>query len=216
MILYGSELSSPTNKVVYVLNYMKIPYEFHKINLAKGEHHQPEYLAINSYGKIPAISDNGFTLAESNAIIRYLANKYNANLYPHEIKEKALVDQWLDYASQHIMVPFSKIMFNTYFYKLGKAAIDSRSLDDGYTFLKRNLPAIESNLSQFKYIAGSSISLADFAMLASLDTAELSKVDLSIYPHLVTWRNKLMQQDFYLKCHTNYTETFDRIMPKLA
>ncbi|MCC2624428.1 MAG: uncharacterized protein K0R14_301 [Burkholderiales bacterium] len=213
--IYGFPLSSPTNKVLYVINYLDVPYEYHHINLALGDNHKPEYLKINPYAKIPAINDGDFNLAESNAITRYLASKYNSELYPQDIKKRAIIDQWLDYASQHIMIPFSKIMFNTYFYKLAKLAPDERSLQDGYTFLSKNLPIVEFKLSEYTYIAGNELSLADFAMLASMDTAELSKVDLSVYPCITAWRDKLKGQSFYLKCHNSYTESFHTIMQKI-
>ncbi|MBP9742091.1 MAG: glutathione S-transferase family protein [Burkholderiales bacterium] len=210
--LYGSPISSPTNKACYLLNYMEIPYKFHDLNLIKGEHHVPEYLEINPYGKIPALMDEDFSLAESNAILRYLAAKYESPLYPAELKARAVVDQWLDYASQHIMIPFSKIMFNTYFYKLFKAIPDNRSVEDGHHFLSKNLPVLETQLNKFAHVAGDELTLADFAMLSALDSAELSKVDLSSYPYITAWRNKLMQQPFYTKYHDSYTVTFNKLM----
>src|SRR5579864_3672714 len=100
--IYGSPLSSPTNKVRYVANFLKIPFEFHPMNLAGGDHQKPEYLKINPYGKIPAIDDEGFHLAESNAIVCYLADKAQSPIYPKDLKQRALVDQWIDYASFHV------------------------------------------------------------------------------------------------------------------
>jgi len=213
---YSFPLSSPGNKVSYIMNYLNIPYEYHHINLAFGEHHKPEYLKVNPYAKIPAIDDDGFKLAESNAIICYLASKYKSEIYPADIKKRAVINQWLDYASQHIMMSFARIMFNTYFYKMAKTTPDERSLQDGHNFLNKNLPVVEAELSRFKYIAGNDLTLADFSMLASMDTAELSKVDLSIYPHISAWRNKLMTQDFYLKCHTNYAESFHNTIAQIS
>lgn len=210
--IYGNPLSSPTNKVRYVVNYLGIPNNFHNINLGAGEQRNPEFLAINSFGRIPAINDDGFKLAESNAIIRYLADKQNSALYPKQLQKRALVDQWIDYASQHIAIPTGKIMFNTYFYKLLGLTRDERSLQDGYHFLERNLPAVEQQLTQQTYIAGSSITLADIAMLAALDVCELSNVDLTVYPYLNAWRTKLMKEPFYQQCHESYTIVFNKIM----
>jgi len=73
--LYGSSLSSPTNKVHYCCNYLGQAYELHEINLGVGEQKKPEYLKINPCGRVPAIDDDGFRLFESNAIIRYLSDK---------------------------------------------------------------------------------------------------------------------------------------------
>src|SRR5438105_644447 len=100
--LYGTALSYPTNKIRYLANYLKIPFEFHTVNLLEGEQQKPKFLAINAFGKVPAIDDNGFKLAESNAIMRYLAAKHASALYSNDLKQRAIIEQWLDFISLHI------------------------------------------------------------------------------------------------------------------
>lgn len=213
--IYGSPVSSPTNKVRYVANYLNIPYEFHRINLAAGEQKTPEFLAINPYGRIPAIDDDGFTLAESNAIIRYLANKVESDLYPRELQTRAKVDQWIDFASLHVMLSLSRIMFNTYFYKIAGTTKDERSLEEGRKFINTYLPMVEQQLNHSPFIAADALSLADITMIAALDTAELSQVDLSIYPRIVEWRKELTSETFYTQCHVNFDETFNRLLNRI-
>lgn len=202
--IYGTPVSSPTNKVRYTANYLDIPFEFHPINLAAGDQKKPEFLKLNSIGKVPAIDDDGFHLAESNAIIRYLANKSKSSLYPEDLQQRAIVDQWIDYSSQHVMLALGRIMFNTYFYKFAGAEKDERSIQDGRKFIGQCLPVLEQQLTQHKYIAGDVITLADLSLLAGLDASEMAHVDLSSYPHTSTWRKKLMEKSFYQKCHENY------------
>lgn len=211
MNLYGTPVSSNTNKVRYVVSYLGIDSKFININLGAGEHRNAEFLAINPFGRVPAIEDNGFTLAESDAIIRYLATKHNSTLYPTDIKERAKVDEWIDYASKHISIPMSKIMYNTYFYKKANTEIDERSLQDGHSFLNKNLPQVEKQLSSNPYITGNNITLADMTLLSALDPSELSKVDLSIYPNITKWRNKLMNEQFYQNIHQSYTDFFNKL-----
>jgi glutathione S-transferase len=212
--IYGSPLSSPTNKVRYVANYLHLDNEFHIINVSAGENSKPEFLKINPCGKIPAIDDDGFMLAESNAIIRYLADKQQSAIYPRDLQNRALVDQWMDYASQHIAIATSKIMYNMYYYKLFNIEKDERSLQDGVRFLGKYLPVVEHQLSDHEYIAGKLITLADFSLLAALDVCEMSKVDLSSYPHMSAWRKKLMGESFYQACHESYAATFNKIVAK--
>lgn len=212
LIIYGSPISSPTNKVRYVANYLKIPFDFKRINLAAGEQRQENYLKTNPYGRIPAIDDDGFTLAESNAIMRYLANKTHSELYPQELQKRAIVDQWIDYASQHVLLALSRVMFNTYFYKLARVEKDERSLQDGYKFINQYLPVIENQLKHHSFITGDSFTLADIALLAGLDVVELAEVDLSPYPHIVQWRKQLMSEKFYKDCHESYESAFNSIM----
>jgi glutathione S-transferase len=214
--IYGSPLSSPTNKVRYVVNYLDVPNEFHIINVGAGEHGKLEFLKINPFGKIPAIDDNGFMLAESNAIIRYLADKQQSVIYPRDLQQRALVDQWIDYASQHIALATSKIMLNTYFYKLFNIEKDERSLQDARHFLGKYIPVVEQQLSYHEYITGKLITLADFALLSALDVCEMSQVDLPSYSHISAWRKKLMSELFYQACHENYAATYNKIMAKAS
>ncbi|HVV68234.1 MAG TPA: glutathione S-transferase family protein [Gammaproteobacteria bacterium] len=213
--IYGTPLSTPTNKVRYVANYLGIPYEFHRVNLAAGDQRQPEFQRINPLGKVPAINDDGFTLGESNAIIRYLADKNQSTIYPKVLQERAIVDQWLDYVSQHITIAISKIMYNTYFYQLLNTEKDERSLQDGRHFLTQYLPVIEKQLSLHDNIINKKLTLVDFALVATLDVAELSHVDLTSFPHLKAWQKKMMSESFYTQCHESYTSSFNNIMENM-
>lgn len=215
LILYGTPLSSPANKIRFLLNYLGIPYEYKSVNLAAGEHKQADFLKINPYGKVPAIDDNGFKLAESNAILRYLADKHPSSLYPKNLEERAIVEQWLDFAANHISLATAKVMYNTYFYRLTGTAKDERSLQDGFSWLNAYLPMLEQQLTKQAYIAGNQLTIADFGLLAALDTVDLLKIDLSPYPRLNSWRQKLMAQSFYQDCHSNYTASFKQCVGTL-
>ncbi len=211
--LYGTPLSYPTNKIRYLANYLEIPFEFHIINLLEGEQQKPKFLAINAFGKVPAIDDNGFKLAESNAILRYLAAKYASPLYPNDLKQRAIVEQWMDFVSLHISSAISKISYNTFIYKFRNDTKDERSLQDGYKFLGMYLPNVETQLAQNTYLTGNSISIADLALLACLDPCDILDITLDKYPHLNKWRNKLMQEAFYTSCfEKSYAETFKKVI----
>ena len=212
--IYGSPFSSPTNKIIYTANYLKLPTTFHHIELSTGEHRQPAFLEINPLGKIPAIEDDGFSLGESNAIIRYLALKHASELYPNDLKTRSVIDQWMDYAAQHVAMATSKIMWNTYFYQFAKTARDERSFEDGHRFIGLYLPVIENQLQDNAFIAGTKMTLADIAMLVALDTCELCELDLSTFPHITAWRKKLMNEKFYTDCHESYTATFTESLKK--
>ena len=102
LTIYGMNLSGPALKVFYVANALGLEYEQKGINLGEGEGQKEDYLKMHPAGKIPVIDDDGFYLFESNAIIRYLAQKENSSLYPTDLKKRVVVDQWIDFASLHI------------------------------------------------------------------------------------------------------------------
>ena len=91
--IYGSDLSYPANKVRFVANALGLPFEYIRINLRTGEQKSEWFLKLSPAGKIPAIDDHGFCLFESNAIVRYLAEKVDSAIYPKDLKERATVNQ---------------------------------------------------------------------------------------------------------------------------
>jgi len=207
LIIYGSDLSGPANKVRMTANYLGLKYEYKKIDLRGGEQKKPEFLKINPAGKIPAIDDDGFLLFESGAIIKYLSDKNKSALYPHGLKERAAVDQWLDFITLHVGGAMQKITYNRVFAQRIGVAVDENSLKEGQAFLARFLPVVEEQLSKNPCIVGKQLTLADIALLTILDPAEVSGVDLSPYPQIMKWRNNLRAQDFYTACHKEYGES---------
>ena len=214
LTIYGSDLSGPANKVRYVANYIGAAYEYRQINLREGEQKQEWFLKINPVGKIPAMSDGDFNLFESGAIAKYLCDKAGSSLYPKDLKQRAIVDQWLDFSSMHIGVNMSKLTFNRVFAPRMNRPVSQESITDGENFLSQQLPCIEQQLNQHKFLCGLQITLADITLLSALDPAELSGIDLGKYPKITAWRNSLRSQDFYLKCHKEYGESLKQTVGK--
>src|SRR5476651_1090709 len=188
LTIYGSDLSGPAIKVRLTASFLGLNYKWQALNLREGEHKKEWFLKINPVGKIPAIDDEGFHLFESNAICRYLCDKQSSALYPKDVKKRATIDQWIDYASFHIGANFMPIVYNRVFAPLRGMPVNEKAITDGLEFLKQYFPIIENQLTQHKYIASNAISLADIILLAFLEPVELAKIDLSAYPKLTSWR----------------------------
>ncbi len=158
-------------------------------------------------GKVPVVDDDGFVLFESGAVIKYLANKKESDLYPKDLKRRALVDQWIDFSTLHIGNALNKVIFNRIFAPRTGRPVDEQSLKDGIMFLNRFLPIVEKQLSENVYLTGENFSLADITLLSALDPAEIVEIDISKYPAIVQWRNALKRKDFYTACHKEYGAT---------
>lgn len=203
MILYGIPLSSPCNKVRFLLHALDIAYEFQTVNPLSGEGQSPAHLQRHPAGKIPVLDDNGFLLFESNAILRYLANKGGA-YYPADVKARALVDQWLDFASLYIGDGVARVFYNRVLAPMLQREPNEAFITDGLTTLGRFLPIFDQQLSKQTFLAGPDLSIADFNLLALLDPAEVAQIDLAPYPALQKWRDGLRARDFYTRCHQSY------------
>ena len=206
LTIYGSDLSGPAIKVRLTASILGLEHKWQLVNLREGEQKQEWFLKINPAGKVPAIDDDGFNLFESNSICRYLCDKQSSALYPKDVKKRAVIDQWIDYASFHIGANFMPVVYNRLFAPLRGIPVNEKAITDGLEFLKQYLPVIEKQLTRHKYLASEEISLADIVLFALLEPAELAKFDLTVYPKLGAWRAELKKQSFYTRCYKEYGE----------
>jgi len=202
--IYGHFFSAPSNKIRLTASALGIDFEYTQLDLTKGEHKSADFLKINPVGKVPAIDDEGFCLFESDAIIRYLARKVASPLYPEDNQVRSQIDQWINFSYNHILLNVGKILFNTAFAPSMGMQPNHDSIKEGNKFLGQYLPLVEKQLTENTYLLSSEISLADIALLASLEPVEFIKYDISVYPHIAKWRKELMAQDFYQKIHKHY------------
>ena len=195
LTIYGSKMSGSCAKVEWTAKLLKIPHTFKELDTQK-DLQTPEYLARNPVGKIPAIDDDGFSMFESGAIIRYLCDKNNSEYYPKDLKKRALVDQWIDFCTHHVASGLGKIAHQKVFAPMRGSPVDQADLDRGYKEVDRFMPPVEAQLKKHKFLAGDKMTIADVVLLGTLFYADKSQVDLSKYPHLVNWRKVIMGMDF--------------------
>ena len=98
--VYGRANSINVRKVLWVLGEIGLPYDREDWGRGYRPTSDPIFQAINPFGVVPVIDDGGFRLRESNAIVRYLAEKHGrADLYPKELTARATVESWMDLAA---------------------------------------------------------------------------------------------------------------------
>ncbi|WP_448586423.1 glutathione S-transferase family protein [Thermaurantiacus sp.] len=169
------------HKVSVALEEMGLPYEVHAVDLLAGEQKSDAFLAINPNGRIPAIVDEGFALAESGAILVYLAEKSGLFL-PSDRRGRARVLQWLMFQMSAIgpMMGQANVFFR-YFPEKIKPAIDRFQGEVG-----RLLGVLDRQLAEQEYLAGD-YSIADIATWCWTRTASWSGVDPAPFVHLERW-----------------------------
>ena len=121
MKIYGDTNSGNCLKVKWVCDHLALPYDWIDVDTLKGETRTAEFLKLNSAGQVPAVElDDGRTLAQSNAIIRYLAR--GSRLIPSDAYAQAKMDEWL-FWEQYSHEPYIAVCRFQMFY-LGKPASD--------------------------------------------------------------------------------------------
>jgi glutathione S-transferase len=204
--IYHAPLSSASNRVRLCAEAIGLEHEDIAVDLGRGEQHSEAYLAINPFGKVPVIDDDGFYLFESNAIMKYLCRKHGSPLYPADTDGQALVDQWCDFAGSLLGPAYGRVIFNRLLAPARGARVDEASLADGLHFIGRYLPVVDAHLAANDYLASASMTIADIAVLATLDPSEACGVELSVYPALHKWREQLRAAPFYQAVHSYYGE----------
>jgi glutathione S-transferase len=197
MKLYGHPWSNAARRVQILCEECGIPYTYQTVDLMKGEQYQPEYLVINPNSKVPVMDDDGFVLWESQAIMRYLADKHKAHSwYPTEPKTRARVEQWLDWNQTRLGQEAGKVMFNTHF--AGDKRND-QAIEDAKKWLEKILPVLDGELAQHSYLGGEQPNLADIAVATNLSYLEMCQYDLNPYPAVTRWYERMKQRPSFAK-----------------
>jgi glutathione S-transferase len=167
--------------VELMLSLLQLPTELVFVDLAKGEHKQPEYLAINPMGQVPAIEDQGVVLADSNAILVYLAQKYgNGRWLPTDPFGAAKVQRWLSIAAGPIAFGVARARLITVFgapYNAEEVIANSHAL----------LKIIDQELSATPYLVGAEPTIADVSAYSYIAHAPEGNVSLDEYANIRAW-----------------------------
>ena len=155
---------SPFSWRVYLaLEHKRAEFSQRLISFDKNEHKTREFLAINPRHQVPAITDDGFALYESNAIVEYLEERFpdGPALFPGDRRARALVRQWVSETSSTVAVD-GEVLVREIFYKPEPAKRNRQAMGDARTALAVELERIEERLSS-EWLAGP-LSAADFTL----------------------------------------------------
>jgi len=179
-------------KACAVAKYLESPVEFVHVNLAKGEHKAPHYLAINPNGKIPALEDGDIKLWESNAIICHLARKANSDLWPIDPAKQIEVMKWLFWNSEHFTRHAGTLYFNYVIKpKFGIGAPDEKAAEEAIGFAKQFAAVLDRELEGRTFLLGDHLTVADFAVSVTLPQAETIRLPLDGFKNIARWMSQL-------------------------
>ena len=166
MRILGRVTSSNVRKVLWTADLIGIGYEHEDWGLPLRDPKVPEFLALNPNGTVPVIVDAGFVLWESSAIMRYLGQKGGRDLWPAEVRERALVDQWLTWQATELLP--SWLYAVTAFLAKNPDFKDPERIAQSVDKWSANMRMLEAQLSAGGgYVANGRLSLADLALALS-------------------------------------------------
>jgi glutathione S-transferase len=181
MKLYYHPLSGHAHRARLFLSLLGIPHELIEVDLLKRAHKSPEFLKLNPFGQVPVLEDGDVIVADSNAILVYLAKKAGrTDWLPEDATSAAAVQRWLSVAAGQIAHGPAQARLITLF----KAPYNP---DDVIPRAHAILTLVESALEGREFLATEGPSIADVALYSYVARAPEGNVDLSGYPGIRAW-----------------------------
>ncbi|HSI50531.1 MAG TPA: glutathione S-transferase [Ideonella sp.] len=179
--LYTFSLSGHAHRVQLALSLLNQPVELIEMDLLGGQHKRPEFLALNPFGQVPVIDDNGLVLADSNAILVYLARRYgNADWLPTDAAGEAAVQRWLSVAAGLVAFGPAAARLVTVF---GAGFRPEEVIARAHGLLK----VMDAELAGRPFLIGARPSIADIANYSYIAHAPEGNVSLADYPNVRAW-----------------------------
>lgn len=182
MKIFGDSNSGNCLKVKWVCDHLELAYGWVEIDTMRGESRTPEFLKLNPFGQVPTVDfEDGRRLAQSNAIIRYLAR--DSDLVPNDAFAAAQMDAWL-FWEQYSHEPYVAVCrFQMLYLRKPQTELDPNLVKRGYAALDQ----LERELARTRYLLGDNFSLADVALLAYTRVAHEGGFDLARYDAIRRW-----------------------------
>lgn len=189
--LHYHPLSTFTRRVLIALAEKNIPHELVLVDMTKKMHKDPAYLAINPYGRVPTLEEDGFLLYESTAILNYLeATHPQPALVPADVRGRALVDMHMKLCDLQMSRQTGSIIFPKRF--LPKERWDAAAMAQAKGEIEKHLEIVERQLAGREYLVGDRYSLADVTYTPFLQFLPL--MEIAPPPAVAAWTARLLDR----------------------
>ncbi|WP_341895491.1 glutathione S-transferase [Ferrovibrio terrae] len=188
--LHRFALSGHAHRAELLLNLLGLRADLIDVDLRGGEHKQPAFLAKNTFGQVPVLEDgpedNPVVIADSNAILVYLASRYDEQRrwLPVDPVQAAQVQRWLSVAAGQLASGPAAARMVTLF----KAPLDH---DRAKTVAANLFAVLEQHLAQQDFLVGSAPTIADVALYSYTAHAPEGGVSLQPWPHIRAWLGRI-------------------------
>jgi glutathione S-transferase len=191
--LHGFKLSGHSHRVELMLHLLDLPYDFQSVDLPAGEHKKPAFLALNPFGQVPVIEDDGVIIADSVAILVYLASKYDPahRWLPLDPVAAADVQRWLSVAQGAVFNGVNKTRLVKLF---GRPLDYAQAKEVAEAFLI----VLQAHLATRDYLCGPAPTIADVALYSYVAVAPEGEISLSAYPAVTAWLGRFEQLPRFL------------------
>lgn len=196
-------------RALWIAKELGLDYEHIPVEIGAAGARQPEYLAINPNGRLPAIDDAGFALWESLAITLYLAKKHAlGTLYPATLEGEARAWQWSLWSVQEVDRGVN--IWSLHAVRLPPEDRDSQRLTEALKVLEAPFGVLDGALARSPYLLGDDFTVADLNVAAVISRA--IDMDLAARPNLGSWLRRCLERPAALAARA-LRETADAEVP---
>lgn len=185
MKLYHFPLSGHAHRAVLFLSLLGAKADLIEVDIPNGGHKTPEYLALNPFGQVPVLEDDGFIVNDSNAILVYLATKFSRKDWlPNDLQTLARIQKWLSVAAGEIAYgPCAARLVTVFGANFRSEEVIARA--------HRILALIDAELASRRFIVGDQPTIADIALYSYIASAPEGNVDLTPYAAVRHWLTQI-------------------------
>ena len=193
MKLLGRKTSGNVQKVLFLLEELRLPYEREDYGRQFNNTQTPDYLKLNPNAKVPTLVDGGLVIWESNTILRYIASKAKSSLYPADPGKRSQVERWMDWQLASLNNPYLAM------FREAKLEPAKRSAD--FAAQQKDLGAQLAILdkSMGKWVAGDELSIADICLAPIVYRCLRFGVDLPELANVKRWDAAISGRDAFKK-----------------
>lgn len=199
MKLYTFPASTTCRPIMFFAADAGIKLDYEIIDLMSGAQFSPAFAAVNPNNVVPVLEDGSFRLTESSAILKYLADSVNSPAYPKDLKQRARVNETMDW--------FNTGFYHAYGYsmcypqmldhvKLPDEKANKLLIEAGKTHAEKYLGVLEAKLaaSREPHLCGKDITIADYFGYGILSVGEVVGCTLEAYPNIRKWYDRMQSR----------------------
>jgi glutathione S-transferase len=191
--IWGRKNSINVQKVLWACGELALPVERIDAGMAFGVNTTLEYKAMNPNGLVPLMSDDGFLLWESHAIVRYLARRYGlGSLCPADAQTAADADRWMEWFSTTLWLNLKPVFWNLV--RVPPEKRDMPLVASSLQLLTANFQLVDTWLAQRDYVAGAAFSMGDIPMGVSAFRWYNMPIERPALKNLDAWYARLCER----------------------
>ena len=195
--IWGRTNSANVKKVLWALEELGLPFLRHDAGGAFGVVETPAYRAMNPNGLVPVLVEDGFTLWESNTIVRYLAARYgDGSLLSPDPRLRAKAEQWMDW-SHSFAHPFRDVIFGLL--RTPPEKRDPAAIERGRQICAGLFAIADAALAERPWLSGDRFGVADIALGPFAYVWFERPIDRPETPHLTAWYEELRKRPAWAK-----------------